>query len=475
MRRSFSVMVGSALVMVACGPPGVTPEEVATPTTFAVSTPTTETTSTTSLTEIPTTTAPTLPPIGGRSWTETRSPVPQNAVLDRVIAGPPGFVVPGWHDKIPGVQGARSGLWFSEDGSSWTEVSPTDLDLEWIQYNNGFWTGREYLVVAEGIVNAENADSAMEGKGPLLFRSEDGRDWSVDIVDAALVAAAPALGRLHMTPELIQTAGHAGFTDITAGTEGILVTGWLNTSKGIEAAVWSSSDGIAWTVRALPGAEPNVRADRIVRGHLGYVVTGGQQAIGGGGGIATVVWRSSDGRSWELLNDQSSDYPGVDPLIPDLWRVSDAAIGARGYLISGFLWSDTGDPVGHSWFSPGGSGWIEVGPFPGQNPYVLDVEGDEHGFVAVGCQTINGQPVASAWRSLDGLSWVLEPTTFAPACMKGIERAGGSWVVTGSGDHPDPAFHPSASRRATEFIIWTAPITAEGRSAVWAAESSTHS
>jgi hypothetical protein len=385
-----------------------------------------------------------------------------------VIAGSPGFVVPGWHDKIPGVQGARSGLWFSEDGFRWDEVTPTDLDLEWVQYNGGVWTGTEDLVVAEGIVNAENTGPAIEGEGPLLFRSSDGENWSIDVVDFALVAAAPSLGHLHMTPELIQAAGNAGFTDITTGPDGLLVTGWLNTSKGTEAAVWSSNNGDTWTVRALPGAETNVRADRIERGPLGYVVTGGQQVIGGGGGIATVVWRSSDGRSWELLNDQSSDYPGVEPLIPELWYVSDVAIGATGFIISGSLWSDTGGIDSHSWFSPDGSGWIEVGPFPGQDPYVLDVEGDEHGFLAVGCQTIDGQPVASVWQSLDGLSWAIEPVTFAAACLERIKRVGSTWVATGTNRHPDPAVDPNIFWRAAEFIIWTAPHATESHSVVLA-------
>ena len=103
------------------------------------------------------------------------------------------------------------------------------------------------------------------------------------------------------------------------------------------------------------------------------------------------------------------------------------------------------------------------------------MEGDENGFVAVGCQTINGQPVASAWRSLDGWSWVIEPTTFSSACMERIERVGGMWIVTGSNYHPDPAFNPTGFWRATEFIIWTAPITTEARSAALVAGPPTRS
>jgi hypothetical protein len=388
--------------------------------------------------------------------------MPENAALGSAITGPSGFVVPGWHDKIPGVQGARSGLWFSEDGSSWEEVTPTDpaLDLEWVEYNSGIWTGAEYLVAAEGILNGEFTGSAIDGEGPLLLRSADGESWSVDIVDAALLAAAPSLGRLHMTPELIQAAGLAGFTDITAGSQGILVTGYLSTSDGWRAAVWTSPDGDSWTVRALPGAEPNVRADRIERGPLGYVVTGGQQVIGGGGGIATVLWRSSDGRSWELINEQSVEYPGVEAPIPELWFASDVAIGAAGYVLSGTLWSDMGDMENRLWVSPDGKAWTEVGPLPGDDPHVSDVAGDENGFIAVGCQTVDDQPVASVWRSADGWSWLLEPATFPSACMERIERVGDTWVATGNNDHPDESW------RATEYIIWTAPVTTETRSVI---------
>ena len=465
MRRTFILIVGLVLVAIACGPQDVT-EESTTTTSTTASTTTIETPTTRSPNGSTSTTVPSPPPIVAGTWTETRSSVPDGVFLGSVVAGSPGFVVPGWHDKIPGVQGATSGLWFSADGSSWEEVTPAIIDLEWVDYNGGIWTGSQYLVTAEGVMNAENTGSAIEGDGPLLFRSADGRNWSVDIVDAAFLSAAPSLGRLYMTPELIQAAGLAGFTDIAVGPDGLLVTGWLNTSNGTEATVWSSSDGDTWTVRALPGAEPNVRADRIERGPLGYLITGGQQAIGGGGGTATVVWRSSDGRSWGLLNDQSSDYPGVEPLVPELWYHRDVAVGATGYLMSGALWSDTGAIDEHLWFSPDGKAWTGTEPFPGQDPYIQDVASDDHGFIAVGCQTVDNQPVASVWRSTDGSSWALEPVTFPSACMDQIERVGGTWIASGSNGHPDPTFNPSDYWRPTEFLIWTAPVTTEVRSVV---------
>ncbi len=215
MRHSVTLIVGLVLVLAACGPQDFTEESTTTTSTTGVSTPpSTETTTTTSQTGSPATSDPSTPAVVAGAWTETRSRMPENAALGSVVAGPSGFVVPGWHDKIPGVQGARSGLWFSEDGSSWMEVTPTDLsiDLEWVEFNGGIWTGTEFIVVAEGVMNGEFTGSAIEGGGPLLFRSVDGQKWSVDIVDSALVAAAPSLGRLHMTPELIQAAGLAGFT-----------------------------------------------------------------------------------------------------------------------------------------------------------------------------------------------------------------------------------------------------------------------
>jgi hypothetical protein len=269
-----------------------------------------------------------------------------------------------------------------------------------------------------------------------------------------------------MTPELIQYPGNAGFTDIIAGPDRLLVTGWMNTSDGTEAVVWSSSDGDAWTVRVLPGAKPNVRADRIERGPAGYLVTGSQQVIGGGGGITSVLWRSSNEQGWELVNQPSTEYPVVEPLIPDLWYVNDAAVGPSGYLISGSLWSDTGAIEWHLWYSEDGNRWTESEPFPGESAYFQDVKGDEHGFVAVGCQTIDQQPVASVWSSSDGRSWALEPVTFPSACIGKIQQVGNRWVATGSNAHPDSVYNPSEFWRATEYIIWTAPITAEVRSVV---------
>jgi hypothetical protein len=461
MRRGFTLFLGLALVAIACAPQDVTEETSTTSTTVAETT-TAETTATTS----PDVGSSTIPQSAITAWTETRSAVPDNVALGELLVGAPGFVLLGWHDKIPGVQGVRSGLWFSDDGASWAEVTPAGQDLEWVEFKAGVWTGTGYMVVAEGIANAEDTGDHLEGVGPLLFRSENGRDWSFEVVDAALVAAAPSLGRLYMTPELIQYPGNAGFTDIIVGSDGLLVTGWMNTSDGTEAVMWSSSDGEEWTVRVLPGAKPNVRADGIERGSFGYVVIGSQQVRGGGGGITSVLWRSNEGRGWELVNQPSTEHPGVEPLIPDLWYLRDVAVGPSGYLVSGSLWSDTGAIEWHLWHSKQGNGWAETDPFPGEGTYVQDVEGNEHGYVAVGCQTIDHEPVASLWRSADGRSWKLEPVTFPSACLGKIQRFGNRWVVTGENVHPDSAFKPSEFWRPTEFIIWTAPITTETRSVV---------
>ncbi len=461
MRRSSTLIIGLALVATACGPQDVTAETSTTST--AVTTTAGETTTTSPPSGSSTTTTRPSPVT---TWTEQRSAVPENTRLGELLVGSPGYVVLGWHDKIPGVQGARSGLWFSNDGSSWEEVTPAGQELEWVEFNAGVWTGTEYVVVTEGIINAENTGSDIEGDGPLLLRSVNGRDWSIEIVDTAVVAAAPSLGRFFMTPELIQYPGNAGFTDIILGREGLLMTGWLNTSEGTEAVVWSSRDGDGWTVRRLPGARPNVRADRIERGPLGYVVLGSQQVIGGGGGITSVLWRSNDEQGWDLINQPSTEYPGVELLIPDLWYVNDAAVGPLGYLLSGYLWSDTGAIEWQLWYSDDAKSWAETGPFPGEGAYIQDMKGDDDGFLAVGCQTIDEQRLASLWRSPDGRSWTTEPVTFPDACIDRLERVGNQWVATGSDVHPDSVSNASEFSQATEYIIWTAPDTVEVRSVV---------
>jgi uncharacterized protein YraI len=464
MRRSLTLITVLALALVACGPSEVTGDDPTTTTTQATTTSVPG--STTGEPNGSTTTEPVDPPVVAGAWSETRSRIPDGVVLMAAIPGSPGLVAPGWYDKVPGVRGARSGLWFSADGSVWEEVTPTDLDLEWVEYQGGVWTGSEFLIAAEGIMNGVNTGSAIEGDGPLLFRSNDGRTWTVDVVDAALVAAAPSLGRLHMTPELIQAAGKAGFTDIIAGPDGLLVSGWLNTADGTLATIWSSRDGNGWTVRALPDADSNVRADQIERGPLGFMVKGGQQVIGGAGGIVDVLWRSADGRTWELVNDQASEYPGTEPLIPELWYIDAIAVGTTGYVMSGSLWSDPNAISVHVWFSATGTNWTEVEAFPGQDPYVMDIEGHRDGFIAVGCQTINSEPVGSVWHSSDGSSWLLESTTYATACIEQIEQVGGRWMATGYDGHPDPAFNPSEFWRPSELIVWTEPVTGAARSVV---------
>ncbi len=158
--------------------------------------------------------------------------------------------------------------------------------------------------------------------------------------------------------------------------------------------------------------------------------------------------------------------PGVEPLIPELWYANNAAVGPSGYLLSGSLWSDAGAIEWHLWYSDDGKGWAETEPLPGELAYVQDIKGDNDGFIAVGCQTIDEQALTSLWRSPDGRSWTTEPVTFPFACINKLEGVGNQWVAHGSDAHPDPVYNASEFWQATEYIIWTAPVTVEVRSVV---------
>lgn len=247
--------------------------------------------------------------------------------LSRVTAGPVGLVAAGteWGDR-----GQHPGVWRSADGRDWVRATAPP----------GGSGARDILATADGYVLAV-ADNARTGEmtHAAFWFSSDGLEWT----------AAPD----------IHSFGNAVPQGLAVRDGTIVAVGYRVTSTGLAPMVWTSTDGRAWAPAPdtpalawwpFPGATPvggqgalqGTAMSNVHTGWSGFIAVGshwgldpskpqpdGSFALAIRGG----VWRSADGRTWELLPDEllSVSEPGMATVKYGLAGVSE--LGGRPLIV----------------------------------------------------------------------------------------------------------------------------------------------
>ena len=234
------------------------------------------------------------------------------------------------------------------------------------------------------------------------------------------------------------TAGHVA--QLIAGGP----RGWV--AEGSQA-IWTSKNGLAWTLAATHGISPQHPADKIAAVTAtadGFLAAGGSGKVGGN---QAVIWISHDGTTWQRLTAtqlglqvagttpasiQYATSQGNDTLISDgsvVWLSTDGGtswtqvtvpvdhdardkISGLSFDGSGLLavrpgTGASGAPGGVAYFSPNGQGWQFAGlidPAGGWTPGV--VKGSAYGFVVVGTTPANQNVAYVSTRT--GATW--QPT-----------------------------------------------------------------
>jgi hypothetical protein len=131
--------------------------------------------------------------------------------------------------------------------------------------------------------------------------------------------------------------------------------GWLAAGR---QAVWTSRDGLSWTLAATHGITPQLRGDRLLvinSTASGFLAAG--QAAADGGGTQGVIWTSRDGLSWQRMTAAQLGLAGPGETVQD---ISYAASRGADTLISGTVASG-GTIYAGVWLSTdGGSTWTRV-------------------------------------------------------------------------------------------------------------------
>ena len=202
-------------------------------------------------------------------------------------------------------------------------------------------------------------------------------------------------------------------------------TGWLAWGPQV---IWTSQNGLSWTLAATHGIEPRLATDQVfvlTSTSTGFVA-GGQGKISGGGNQG-LVWVSHDGITWQRLTaaQVGMTLSGQPPQ-----AISFAATRGNDTVIS-----DGGSGV---WLSTdGGSTWstVTVPVDHGAKNTISGLSSDGSGLLAVRPgTTASGSPDGVAYFSPNGQTWqfsgLIDPAGgWTPGVVKGSNNG---FVVTGT-------------------------------------------
>jgi hypothetical protein len=376
MRARFIIGVALALLVVSCGG-----NEEAQPTVTTGQAGTTSSTTSSSTT--------TAAPSGG--WFR----VPQDeavfgsgaggvwTAMRAVTGGGPGLVAVGY-DGSGGDWDAA--VWTSADGLAWSRVpgDETTLGGEGDQDMAAVVAGGPGLVAVGAEYLGEDWDAA-------VWTSADGLAWS----------------RVPHDEGLFGGPDHQFITGVVAGGPGLIAVGSDRAGGDTDGAVWTSADGITW-MRIQDedlGGEWDQSLVAICAGGPGFVVVG--EAFGSEG-LDAAVWTSPDGLSWDRVPHDAAIFGG-----PGNQAMSAVAPGGPGLIAGGYDDATASDMDAAVWTSPDGLLWARIphdevtfGGSGDQWVAGLAVLGDE--IVAAGGGAAPGG-AAAVWTSPDGALWSLLP------------------------------------------------------------------
>ncbi|MGH9117229.1 MAG: hypothetical protein ACRD0A_04940 [Acidimicrobiales bacterium] len=349
--------------------------------------------------------------------------------MTAVAAGAEGVVASGLHRDQEGERSPR--LWFSEDGIEWEITAGTGDEV--------FDAGGQEVVRAvaggPGGFVAVGSDDAEDRSDALAWFSAEGRSWErVDL---------PGLSA-DRREALLSVAAHGS---------GFVATGYVADGAGQGApASWVSTDGTAWTGPSL--AFPLIDDGRSTTADLTASTVssnGTTLAAGTGNSWRPHVWTSTDGITWTVrpsFTDEPEFAVGVNLTSVELAEGDLGVLGDSPLLLY---------PDGDRWVHAHTGGPM---PIVGDRPAVWALATDGSSSVAVGDRWSPPGP-ASASRA-DGAAWTRDGAgtwTATPSRLEGslvsVARYAGGWLAVGA-----ESFVTSQARESDpnpDATIWVSP------------------
>lgn len=273
------------------------------------------------------------------------------AVMHSVVAYGDGLVVVGFDAS----RDLDAVVWTSTDGITWARLANDETVFGGAE----MW---DVAVGGPGLVAVGSGDS-----GPAAWTSTDGITWSRVVDDEAGVEAAGS-----------------GMFRVTVGGPGLVAVGWDMGVNRVDAAVWTSTDGIRWSrVEDAEKVFDQSALFGVAAREEGLLAVG--EVVSGGNSVAA-AWTSADGMNWSRVPHDEAVFGGGVMLDVTTVGPSLVVVGERG----------SGTAV---WTSLDGIHWSRVvdNEAVSGRSALWSVTATDAGLVAVGWDLSRGNSDAAVW------------------------------------------------------------------------------
>ena len=309
------------------------------------------------------------------TWSRVPDPsgVFTSASLRTIVVGGPGLVAAGFDNSGDG--NTEAVVFVSEDGSTWQRVSDPSGEF--------------------GGTNTQSISQVIAG-GPGLVAV--GSDWSNGDSDAAVWVSSDGSSWHRVDDPGLTLPGHQTILGVITTAEGMVGVGSDDSSGDLDAAVWTSADGLTWT-RVDQESFGGTGLQRMVAissaGGSGLVAVGAAQAEDPDEGLDAAFWLSEDGLSWGRVTAPSFGGGGDQAIQAVV--VSGSTVIAVGQE----FFADTGDFDAAVWeSSDGGVTWARAtdSVFAGADWQIIQAIAIVDGyFVATGLAGSEEDADAAVW------------------------------------------------------------------------------
>ena len=334
-----------------------------------------------------------------------------------------------------------------------TTAAPVVSSLSWSRV-----PGDEAVFGGEG----GQAMTSVTAGGPGLVAV--GTEVSESDLDAAVWTSTDGISWSRVPGDEAVFGGEGGqaMTSVTAGGPGLVAVGTEVSESDLDAAVWTSTDGISWSRvpgdEAVFGGEGGQAMTSVTAGGPGLVAVGTEGPIKNSD---AAVWTSTDGITWSRIPHDEAVFGGGGNQ-----SMTSVTAGGPGLVAVGTDASnDDGDPA--VWTSTDGITWSRVpheAVFGGEDRELMgadrqsmeSVTAGGPGLVAVGFEGSFSNSDAAVWTSPDGITWSRVPhddEVFGGRFSQSMESvtAGGPGLVAVGWDGPFSEF------RLRHAAVWTSP------------------
>ena len=314
----------------------------------------------------------------------------KSQAVTRLTEGGPGLVAVGYEEDLPAVDPVA---WYSLAGRVWSRAKIDEKDsIVKGLHEQRMWGVAKATIDGEEVLVAVGQDGSIRNADVAVWTSDNGgREWKRVPHDEAVFG-----GR-----------GDQVMARVVPGGPGFIAVGYAAQRRDVDAAVWSSADGVEWSRiednTALWGGPGDQHIRSITPIENGNLIAVGYDSSGGDQDAA--VWRFDGIGDWSRVEAGEEVFGGEgDQLMTTVTYAEDVRFPI--VAVGNDSFGGTNAAV---WVSKDGSEWLRP---PGDDfnlegaQQMYGVAADDNTLFAVGSDNRAGAGADSVvWTSTDGIDW----------------------------------------------------------------------